>query len=187
MDEVKLFGFCPSPFSRRVIWALKLKGVDYESMEEDVPHNKSNWLLKYNPVHKKIPVLVHAGKPIAESQPMWEFFSKFDEEQQKAIQNNFEILRTIEEHGLGDKKYFGGDRICIADLVFGMVIHILAPMADVVGVKFIEANSFQRLHAWVTHFSQHPVIKDNVPDYNRVVEFLRMPREYYRTSSQHNH
>ncbi|KAL4271204.1 hypothetical protein GQ457_13G028940 [Hibiscus cannabinus] len=169
MDELKVFGFWPSPFSRRVIWALKLKGVDYEYIEEDVPHNKSNLLLKYNPVHKKIPVLVH-------SQPMWEFFSKFGEEQQKAIENYYEIMRTIEEHGLGDKKYFGGDRICIADLVFGMVIHILAPMADVVGVKFIEANSFPRLHAWVTHFSQHPVIKDNVPDYNRVVEFLRMPR-----------
>ncbi|KAK8571735.1 hypothetical protein V6N12_027808 [Hibiscus sabdariffa] len=117
---------------------------------------------------------------------MWEFFSKFGEEQQKAIENNYEILRTIEEHGLGDKKFFWGDRIGIADLIFGMVIHILAPMAGVVGVKFIEVNSFPRLHAWVTHFSEHHVIKDNVPDYNRLVEFLKMRREYYRTSSQHN-
>ncbi|KAK8571732.1 hypothetical protein V6N12_027805 [Hibiscus sabdariffa] len=67
-------------------------------MEEDVPHNKSNLLWKYIPVHQKIPVLVPGRKPIAESlvileyidesQPIWEFFSKFREEQQKAIENN---------------------------------------------------------------------------------------------------
>ncbi|KAE8712452.1 putative glutathione S-transferase [Hibiscus syriacus] len=144
MDEVKLFGFWPSPFTRRVIWALKLKGVDFDYVEEDLPH-KSDLLLKYNPVHKMTPVLVHGGKPIAESlvileyidvvwphdpllpddayersvarfwakfieertRLMWEFFQKFGEEQQKAIENNMEILRTIEEHGLGDKKFFG--------------------------------------------------------------------------------
>ncbi|MBA0797544.1 hypothetical protein Gohar_008230, partial [Gossypium harknessii] len=75
-----------------------------------------------------------------------------------------EILRKIEEHGLRDKKFFGGDQIGIADLVFGMVIHMLAPMEEVVGYKFIKADSFPRLHAWVKHFSEHPVIKDNVPD-----------------------
>nr|ABW81093.1 GST17 [Tarenaya spinosa] len=46
-EEVKLLGLWSSPFSCRIEMALKLKGL--------------------NPVHKKIPVFVHNGKPIAES------------------------------------------------------------------------------------------------------------------------
>ncbi|EOY05457.1 Tau class glutathione transferase GSTU43 [Theobroma cacao] len=156
--------------SRRVIWALKLKGVNYEYIEENLPNNKSHLLLQYNPVHKKIPVLVHGGKPIAESlvilvyidetRTMWEFFHKFEEEQEKAMNNNLEILKTIEEHGLGDKKFFGGDKLGLADLVFGWVPRILVPMEEVAGIKFIKADTFPRLHAWMKNFSEEPVIKD---------------------------
>ncbi|TQD70862.1 hypothetical protein C1H46_043604 [Malus baccata] len=66
-DEAVLLDFWPSPFGMRVKIALAEKGIEYECKEEDYVSNKSPLLLQMNPIHKKIPVLIHNGKPVSKS------------------------------------------------------------------------------------------------------------------------
>ncbi|KAF8042345.1 hypothetical protein BT93_A0845 [Corymbia citriodora subsp. variegata] len=66
-EEVTLLDFWPSPFGMRAKIALREKGVHFDLREEELLSNKSPLLLQMNPIHKKIPVLIHNGKPVCES------------------------------------------------------------------------------------------------------------------------
>ncbi|XP_047334397.1 probable glutathione S-transferase [Impatiens glandulifera] len=64
--EVVLLDFWASMFGMRLRIALAEKGINYEYKEQNLM-DKSPLLLQMNPVHKKIPVLIHKSRPICES------------------------------------------------------------------------------------------------------------------------
>ncbi|PNY10895.1 glutathione transferase gst 23-like protein [Trifolium pratense] len=225
MEDIKVFGLWSSPFSQRVLWTLKLKGVSYEYYDEDLA-NKSNLLLQYNPIYKKVPVLVHNGKPISESmvivqyidetwpqipllpQDAYErakarFWSKFIEEksmqmmefflydgerQERAIKETLDILRVIEnESGLSEKMFICGNTIGLADIALGWVAHTLPVMEEIVGVKFITIDAFPHLHSWVKNFLEIPIIKNNLPPHEKLVEYFRERRKVFLAMASHHH
>lgn len=74
-SNVVLLDFWPSVYAMRVKIALEEKGVSYECRQEDF-QAKSSLLLEMNPIYKKIPVLIHNGKPICESLNIVEYIDE---------------------------------------------------------------------------------------------------------------
>ncbi|KAI3452178.1 hypothetical protein Pfo_008843 [Paulownia fortunei] len=220
-SQVRLHGFWASPYVYRVIWALKLKGIKYDYIEEDLS-NKSPSLLQYNPVHKKVPVLVHGGKPVAESavilqyiEETWPdqnpllpadpyeramarfwldfgqqksltffaFFLSSEEDKERTAEQVLETFKIIQDQALGEKKFFGGNRIGLVDLFFGWLAHWLESIQELVGVQVLKPNTLPRLHRWTMDFKQEPVIKENLPDskallahFKRLTKSLTSPK-----------
>nr|KYP60730.1 putative glutathione S-transferase [Cajanus cajan] len=212
MTDIKLHGFWYSPFSMRVKWTLKLKNIPYEDIEED-RFNMSAQLLQYNPVHKKTPVLVHDGKPICESMIIVEYIDQIwpqnplrptnayekalavpaiaslvrcsnDIEKENAIEKIKEHLRVVEDQCFTEeKKFFGGDTINIVDIAFGSVVKFLVVLEDAFEVKILEYEKFPHFHSWYNNFKDAPVIKENLPDQDKMVTFLKFFREKILASS----
>ena len=74
-EQVKVLNLWASPFGMRVLIRLEEKGVKYEYQEENLS-SKSELLLQMNPVHKKIPVLIHNGNPVCESLIILEYIDE---------------------------------------------------------------------------------------------------------------
>lgn len=66
MAEVEFFTSGSSPYAYRVEIALKEKKIPYKVIQVDFK-NKPQRLLEANPIHKKVPVIIHDGRAVAES------------------------------------------------------------------------------------------------------------------------
>ncbi|XP_068658150.1 glutathione transferase GST 23-like [Aristolochia californica] len=90
---MQLIGCWPSPLALRVEWSLKLKGIEYEYIEEFEPRS-SPLIMKYNPIHKQIPVLVHGGKPIPESLIILEYLDEISKENKLLPEDPYQRARA---------------------------------------------------------------------------------------------
>ncbi|KAF8413557.1 hypothetical protein HHK36_001548 [Tetracentron sinense] len=207
-DEVVLLDFWPSPFGMRVRIALAEKGIKYEYKEEDL-RNKSPLLLKMNPVHKKIPVLIHNGKPICESLIMvqyiddvWKdkcplmpsdpyqrsqarFWADYVDkkiyecgrkvwttkgEEQAAAKEEFIGCLKLLEGELGDKPYFGGEKMGYVDVVL-VPFYSWFYAYETCGNFSVEAEC-PKLVAWAKRCLEKESVSKSLPDPHKVYDFV---------------
>uniref|UniRef100_F6H0Z9 Glutathione S-transferase n=1 Tax=Vitis vinifera TaxID=29760 RepID=F6H0Z9_VITVI len=163
-DGVQLLGYWASPFALRIKWALKLKEIHYEYVEDHLL-DKSPMLLQYNPVHKKIPVLVHKA------------FSKVGAEQEQAAKELRENLKTLES-ALEGKHFFGGETIGFLDIAVGWIGCWARMNEEVAGVNMIDVEMTPLLGAWFQKFLKLPIIKECLPPQDKLLvhtkEFHKM-------------
>ncbi|CAM6107601.1 unnamed protein product [Calypogeia fissa] len=72
MEEVELFTTRGSPFGHRVQIALREKKIPFKITLVDFA-NKPQALLEANPIHQKVPTIIHNGKSVAESLVILEY------------------------------------------------------------------------------------------------------------------
>ncbi|KEH38386.1 putative glutathione transferase [Medicago truncatula] len=209
-DEVVLLGFWISPYGMRARIALAEKGVKYEFIDKD-PRENWPYLLQMNPVHKKIPVLIHNGKPICESLVIVEYIdevwkdrspllpsdpyqraqarfwadyvdkkiyeagkkvyrTKKGEEQEAAKKEFIDMLKLLEKQ-LGDKAYFGGDRLGLVDIAL-IPFYSWFETYEKFGNLNIEIEC-PKFIAWANRCMQiESVSKSLLPNQHKVYEFI---------------
>ncbi|CAI0556318.1 unnamed protein product [Linum tenue] len=207
--EVKLLKTWSSLFGLRVVWALKLKGIPYESVDEDLT-NKSDLLLQYNPVHTKVPVLIHNGKSICESLVILEyidetwsqnpprllprdpiqrasarFWAKFMDgrEQEEGVASIAENLKLLEAE-LEGKKFLGGEEIGIPDFALGWLVNLVPVFEEILGLKIVDEERHPSLSEWSRRISDIPVIEESWPPRDKLVTKWAAIRDHFLATAR---
>ncbi|XP_061993400.1 glutathione S-transferase U8-like [Rosa rugosa] len=105
------------------------------------------------------------------------YFQAVGEKGEKAKEFQ-EVLKIVEEQGLGDQKFFASDNtIGSVDIAFGMLAYWLECIEKVVGVKILEASNLPRSHACAQNFKQVPVVNDNLHDGGKLLAHYKHSKE----------
>ncbi|KAM3738055.1 hypothetical protein ACB098_09G104200 [Castanea mollissima] len=198
-EEVLVFGTWSSPYGRRVEMALKLKGIEYKYIEEDLT-NKSPSLLKYNPpVAESLVILEYIDEtwknhPILPKDPYQRantrFWAKFidekclpailkacwgedQKEREKAAEELSKLLQFLENE-LKGKRFFGGETIGLVDIAANMIGYWLGIFEEASGVsELLTSEKFPKLFNWANEFVSVSAIKESLPPRDKHVAYMR--------------
>ena len=112
----------------------------------------------------------------------YSYFRAIGEDQEKLAAEAKDVLKILEEKGLGEKKFFDGNQIGLTDLCLGWIACWLEVMQEAAGVKLLEPDNLPNLHAWSKRFKEVPEIKDNIPPKNKMAAYFKGLRERFTAS-----
>ncbi|KAK3166493.1 hypothetical protein QOZ80_1AG0046450 [Eleusine coracana subsp. coracana] len=204
-QPVILLGALGSPFVHRAAVALRLKGVPYEFIREDMS-NKSELLLKYNPVHKKVPLLIHGDQGISESlviaeyvdeafdgpallptnhydRAMARFWAHFVENKKGLVKEMEENLVLLEGQ-LKGKKFFGGDTIGYLDIAASVFAPWLSVLEEVTGVSLVTQDKYPALRRWTEEYTSSEAVKQCLPDRDQLVAYFTANKDMYKMAAK---
>ncbi|CAI8597241.1 unnamed protein product [Vicia faba] len=139
-----------------------------------------------NPIHKKIPVLIHNGKPICESLIAVQFWVDFidkkvyengrnlvwtknGEEKEAAKKEFIEALKLLEQE-LGDKTYFGGEKLGYVDVAL-IPFYTWFKGYETFGNINIEKEC-PKFTGWAKRCIEIESVSKSIPDQDKVYQFI---------------
>nr|CAB3449238.1 unnamed protein product [Digitaria exilis] len=187
MSPVKLITAFGSPFAHRAEVALALKGVPFELITEDL-YNKSELLLRHNPIHKTVPVLLHDDRTVSESlliveyvsKPFWMSFWTEGEVREGFVKEAREMLAVLEAQ-LDGKRFFGGESLGLVDIAASALAFWLDAMEEAFGVGLMGSDDeFPALRRWVKEYTSHEAVKKCTPDAQKLIAYFVENEEKYQ-------
>uniref|UniRef100_R7WFR7 Glutathione S-transferase n=1 Tax=Aegilops tauschii TaxID=37682 RepID=R7WFR7_AEGTA len=150
-----------SIYAIRVQMALAMKGLAYDYLPAD-PGCKSDLLLTSNPVHKKLPVLIHGGRPVCESLIIVEYLddglpmfpssigilnTANQQERADKVEETLAAFGLLEaalaecsKGGEAEGPFFGGGSLGVLDIALGCYIPWFEAIGRLAGVPpFLDA------------------------------------------------
>ncbi|KMT10834.1 hypothetical protein BVRB_5g114880 isoform A [Beta vulgaris subsp. vulgaris] len=173
VSSLKLYGTWASPCVLRAKLALNIKGIEYEYIEEDLA-NKSELLSRYNPVYKRVPVLVHNGFPIAESSVILEYIDETWTDPPHLLPKD--PYQRSKHRFLA--AYFQQDtKPGYLDIIFYSFFVTSDVMEEFFGFKSLSAERYPLLVSWTKALSEVPEVKDVTPSKSKLLELLYAMRQ----------
>ncbi|KAL5722515.1 glutathione transferase [Ranunculus cassubicifolius] len=171
-DDVKILGVWLSPFVMRPRIALNVKKVRYD-----------------NPVHKKVPVMIHNDKPISESLVILQYIdeaftssgpsilpsdsydraivrfwaayldNKLKKASIEAVVEGLGLLESVSQEMSKGKGFFGGDTIGFLYIVLGSYLGWLRVSEKDNECKFLDEDKTPGLYGWAVRFCADAAVK----------------------------
>ncbi|PHT41272.1 hypothetical protein CQW23_20126 [Capsicum baccatum] len=173
--DMKLLGTKESLFTQRIVWALKLKGIDYAFIEQDLSSRNSPLFVELNPVYKKVPVIVHAGKSLCESlvileyiEETWPYNPLFPIDPFQRASARFWARFIDGEFYEAAKKAFFSSGEAKAEGVESVEEGLRLLEGQIIGkeevgeFKAMDSRKYPCLHAWINNFIQVPIIQQSL-------------------------
>ncbi|KAG2253184.1 hypothetical protein Bca52824_083320 [Brassica carinata] len=175
---VKLLGTWSSPFALRGRIALHLNRV---------LKSKSDLLLKSNPIHKKVPVLIHGDESICESLNIVQYVDEAWPSKPSiapllktpggaAAGNLMGCLVALEEAFQKSSKgggFCGGENIGFVDIACGAIVGPFSVIEVFSGVKLLSPDATPGLVQWAERFRAHETVKPYMPSVAEFAEFAK--------------
>ncbi|XVE56946.1 hypothetical protein DITRI_Ditri04bG0051800 [Diplodiscus trichospermus] len=172
-NDVMLLGNWSSPFVKIVQLALKLKGVPFEYVDEDLK-NKSLQLLKFNPVHKKSLFLFIKESQLSNHSSSQNILMKSG----RIVLNIFLRIHSKEpKFASGAVLFSNSENMGLLDLVFCSLFGLHKFEEEVIGTKILDPEKTPLLSSRITAINQLSVVKELTPPHDKLVTFLKFLRE----------